>query len=325
MKCKYVLELQWPYWHVRVVNLLASPQGEPGLIPGRVTGFSLVGGFSRVSPVSSAPSFRLCSIFTSITLIGSQDLAVKSCPNLFTLNSRQLQSHHWQTLGNLADSFGNKLDSTILCALESQVVEDTEVAYPHADLTNHCTYRDPHVKSPAYEHELIASQGEPLTPTGREIMQGDMHIATERDWAAMASDQGHDYLPNRRGREEGTVVAEDALTVMNCDFGYIFVLIANIHPATARHLIRGRGSAVARELASHQGELGSIPGRVGVVLDDTTARWIFSGSSRFPLPGIPALLHTHLASLLSALKTSILRAAQILSLHSTSNLVAVLF
>ncbi|KAJ8873944.1 hypothetical protein PR048_024783 [Dryococelus australis] len=44
----------------------------------------LVGGFSQRSPVSLAPSFRRRSIFTSITLIGSQDLAVKSRPNIFT-------------------------------------------------------------------------------------------------------------------------------------------------------------------------------------------------------------------------------------------------
>ncbi|KAJ8881139.1 hypothetical protein PR048_017612 [Dryococelus australis] len=42
------------------------------------------GGFSRGSPVSPAPSFRRRSIFTSITLIGSQDPAVKSHPNIFT-------------------------------------------------------------------------------------------------------------------------------------------------------------------------------------------------------------------------------------------------
>ncbi|KAJ8883944.1 hypothetical protein PR048_015800 [Dryococelus australis] len=44
----------------------------------------LVGEFSQGSPVFPAPSFRCRSIFTSITLIGSQDLAVKSHPNLFT-------------------------------------------------------------------------------------------------------------------------------------------------------------------------------------------------------------------------------------------------
>ncbi|KAJ8898134.1 hypothetical protein PR048_003494 [Dryococelus australis] len=44
----------------------------------------LVGGYSRGSPVSPAPSFRRCSVLASITLIGSEDLAVKSRPNLFT-------------------------------------------------------------------------------------------------------------------------------------------------------------------------------------------------------------------------------------------------
>ncbi|KAJ8888825.1 hypothetical protein PR048_008319 [Dryococelus australis] len=44
----------------------------------------LVSGFSQGSPVFPALSFWRCSILTSITLIGSQDLAVKSRPNLFT-------------------------------------------------------------------------------------------------------------------------------------------------------------------------------------------------------------------------------------------------
>ncbi|KAJ8895550.1 hypothetical protein PR048_000886 [Dryococelus australis] len=43
----------------------------------------LVGGFSRGSPVPPVPSFRRCSILTLIKLI-SQDLAIKSCPNIFT-------------------------------------------------------------------------------------------------------------------------------------------------------------------------------------------------------------------------------------------------
>ncbi|KAJ8889355.1 hypothetical protein PR048_008854 [Dryococelus australis] len=72
---------------------LAFHQGEPGSIPGRITGFSQVGivpddavgrqVFSRISRFPT-PSFRRHSIFTSITRIGCQDLAVESCPNLFT-------------------------------------------------------------------------------------------------------------------------------------------------------------------------------------------------------------------------------------------------
>ncbi|KAJ8895543.1 hypothetical protein PR048_000879 [Dryococelus australis] len=44
----------------------------------------LVSGFSRGSSVSSIPSYWHCSILTSITLTDSQDLEVKSRPNLFT-------------------------------------------------------------------------------------------------------------------------------------------------------------------------------------------------------------------------------------------------
>ncbi|KAJ8894108.1 hypothetical protein PR048_006718 [Dryococelus australis] len=58
-------------------------QGDPGSIPGRVTPdfrmwescrmMPLAGGSSRGSPVSSASSFRRCSMHSSLTLIGSQD------------------------------------------------------------------------------------------------------------------------------------------------------------------------------------------------------------------------------------------------------------
>ncbi|KAJ8873746.1 hypothetical protein PR048_024580 [Dryococelus australis] len=66
-------------------------------------------------------------------------------------------------------------------------------------------------------------------------------------------------------------------------------------------------------LAPHQGQPGSIPGRlttgfspVRIVPDDTACRRVFSGISRFSHLFIPALLHNHLASPPSALKTSII-------------------
>ncbi|KAJ8867781.1 hypothetical protein PR048_031584 [Dryococelus australis] len=65
------------------VNLLASHQGDPNSIPGRVTPdfrmwescrlMPLVGRFSRRSPVYPALSFRRYSKLIGITLIGSQD------------------------------------------------------------------------------------------------------------------------------------------------------------------------------------------------------------------------------------------------------------
>ncbi|KAJ8868629.1 hypothetical protein PR048_030168 [Dryococelus australis] len=66
-------------------NRAQSPAGSPDprkWEPCRA--MSLVGGSSRGSPVYSSRSLRCCSIFTSTTHIGSEDLAVKNSRNLFT-------------------------------------------------------------------------------------------------------------------------------------------------------------------------------------------------------------------------------------------------
>ncbi|KAJ8872301.1 hypothetical protein PR048_025905 [Dryococelus australis] len=73
-------------------------------------------------------------------------------------------------------------------------------------------------------------------------------------------------------------------------------------------------------LASHQGDPGSIPGRVTPdFLMWKSCRWSagFLGISRFPRPFIPALPHSHLTPPSSALEISMLRSVQISSLtHS---------
>ncbi|KAJ8889546.1 hypothetical protein PR048_009045 [Dryococelus australis] len=76
--------------------------------------------------------------------------------------------------------------------------------------------------------------------------------------------------------------------------------------------IRGRGGIVVRLHAFHLGEQGSILGRVtpgsshvGIMPDDATGRWVFSGFSRFTRPCIPTLLHTRSTSPSLALKNSI--------------------
>ncbi|KAJ8880252.1 hypothetical protein PR048_016718 [Dryococelus australis] len=71
------------YMVIVTVSLLAYHLIDPGSIPGLATAdfmwescrtMPFVGGYSRGSPVSPALSFRHCSMLTSITLIGSQDL-----------------------------------------------------------------------------------------------------------------------------------------------------------------------------------------------------------------------------------------------------------
>ncbi|KAJ8867700.1 hypothetical protein PR048_031503 [Dryococelus australis] len=65
--------------------LVQAPARSPGFLMWEsCRTMSLIGGFSRGSPVSLAPSFRRCSILTSITNIGSQELDVNSRPNIFT-------------------------------------------------------------------------------------------------------------------------------------------------------------------------------------------------------------------------------------------------
>ncbi|KAJ8876808.1 hypothetical protein PR048_021255 [Dryococelus australis] len=82
--------------YICAVSLLAFHPGEPGSIPGRVTPrFShvrIVPGRCRwsVGFLGDLLSLRRCSVLTSNTLIGSQDLAVKSRPNLFTLHKQSV-------------------------------------------------------------------------------------------------------------------------------------------------------------------------------------------------------------------------------------------
>ncbi|KAJ8893903.1 hypothetical protein PR048_006504 [Dryococelus australis] len=66
-------------------NRVQSPAGSPDFCKREsCRKMPLVDGFSRRSPVSPAPSFQCRFIFTSITLIDSEDLNAKSRPNLFT-------------------------------------------------------------------------------------------------------------------------------------------------------------------------------------------------------------------------------------------------
>ncbi|KAJ8869248.1 hypothetical protein PR048_030820 [Dryococelus australis] len=85
----------------------------------------------------------------------------------------------------------------------------------------------------------------------------------------------------------------------------------NVHRVLGSQPFVGRPSvrrSPVRQLASHPGEPGSVPDGAGFLRDLPP-----------PRPFIPALLHTHLTSPSSALKTSMLRAAQIFSLTHSSN------
>ncbi|KAJ8889556.1 hypothetical protein PR048_009055 [Dryococelus australis] len=81
----------------------------------------MIGGFSRGSPVSPAHSFRRCSILISLTLIGSQDLDVKSRPNLFihVFNTDRLEVEAFKIVTR--DSYENG-GQKCLCCVTAQLL-----------------------------------------------------------------------------------------------------------------------------------------------------------------------------------------------------------
>ncbi|KAJ8865623.1 hypothetical protein PR048_033143 [Dryococelus australis] len=86
-------------------NLVQSPAGSPDFRKWESCRTTLVGGISQGSLVSPAPSFRRRPILTPITLIGSQDLAVKRRLNLFT-HSLHLTSSHLSSCEENTNSAG---------------------------------------------------------------------------------------------------------------------------------------------------------------------------------------------------------------------------
>ncbi|KAJ8877823.1 hypothetical protein PR048_022281 [Dryococelus australis] len=122
------------------------------------------------------------------------------------------------------------------------------------------------------------------------------------------------------------LVCTPTATVHHCDYDILmlnFPVVFKKKPSETDQRYWGRSGVVVMPLASQLGELVSIPSgvapgflHVGIVPDDATRQCVFSGISRSPCPVIQALLllHIHLASPSSALKTSMLRATRISSL-----------
>ncbi|KAJ8898135.1 hypothetical protein PR048_003495 [Dryococelus australis] len=76
------------YFSATKANRVQSPAGSPDFRKWEsCRTMPLISGFSRGFPVSPTPLFRRHSIFTPITLIGSQDLAVKDRPKPLLLTS----------------------------------------------------------------------------------------------------------------------------------------------------------------------------------------------------------------------------------------------
>ncbi|KAJ8871096.1 hypothetical protein PR048_027400 [Dryococelus australis] len=186
----------------QAVSPLASHQGEPLSIPGRVTPdfrtwescrtMPLVGGFSRGSPVFPALSFRRCSILTSVTLIGSQDHDVKSrkisslhCMRVYKTVKSSLQANE---LANFSEDQKALVEwrESIAAArrgveLSSSVVTAAEYGWARASPHVHITCRENvESRSAVCSSAAVESDVISLSETNRDVSMGGVWTSDTR-------------------------------------------------------------------------------------------------------------------------------------------------
>ncbi|KAJ8865870.1 hypothetical protein PR048_033393 [Dryococelus australis] len=287
----------------RAVSPLASHQSEPGSIPGRVTGFShvgivlLVGGFSRGSPVSPAISFRCCSILTSIILIGSQDLAVKSHPNLFTYFSFAIRLSLDEFLSDTP--LGRSLGTQSL-----RVQDRSNVSFMCNTLAIVYNGKMRRVWSSA---GMKGRRGEGDTrenPPTSGIIRRDPRVRKS------GIRPGRGLNPVRRALKENLLIPTRLMRRERTKLNVEHTLFTRLEYPPPTKANRDRITA------------GSVPGfRMQESCQTMPLVGAFSrGYLVPPVFEFRALLHTHLTSPSSALKTSLLRTVQISQLNYTLKL-----
>ncbi|KAJ8878613.1 hypothetical protein PR048_019194, partial [Dryococelus australis] len=262
----------------------------------------MVGGFSRGSPVSSALSFRCYSIFTSITLIGSQDLDVKSRPNLFT------HSHVSSFVGGRRphDTF-LACDAILLaCAAGVRGTCGFNVCIRKCRVFARCAKGDRDMRI----NSLIVSTCKalnwravlPSMTCPYETFGGDPTILLRSNRNNGFNARPYSFLNVLHRNALVTGLVSDWL--LHATYGTVLAVL----PASERGSQALIGERRAYTFPSSELDLilgGVAPGfsREGIVPDDAAGRRVFSGISRFT-PPFHSGSAPYLASLSSAHKTS---------------------
>ncbi|KAJ8872160.1 hypothetical protein PR048_025762 [Dryococelus australis] len=274
-----------------------------------------VDGSSRGSPVSPDPSFRHRSIFTSIALIGSQDLAVKSLPDLFTHSQgliRNVRRYLEHTVQNIRNEIRQRLIVSFLTlrwTTHSRILSRRSEEEDEVNLHSNLTFLSAVPNTGGCfnkRRNFDAHKGDNVW-LPREIKRPLRH---NRRLAMTLLKTTHVELPTRRRSEvtcwrgrrrvanhwsSHTLPTSSNLRGTSTDRGQsqkYFVPIATLHCSmyfrtsafcsmTATSVC-SHGSLAVIMLSFHQGEPGSIPDRVtprfshvGIVPDDAAGRWVF--------------------------------------------------
>ncbi|KAJ8877303.1 hypothetical protein PR048_021757 [Dryococelus australis] len=321
-----------------LARLLAFHLGEPVSIPTRVAPnfrkwyscqtMPLFGGFSRVSPVSPALAFRRWSILISFHPHDSR-IRVWRCPGQ---RSAVIHDHcrvaqercHLVILGPCALPF--------LLLLDDHIFPHQDKAQPQEARVFLAYLRDVNVLSLASEvprplaHRAFGISNNSVKREKKRGMYGRGQAygnvcpfgwnlllcasLTAVFLVVCARNDGH--FTNRRD-VSGIHFAHSHVRGVKSKVRFCMSVWL---PEVRYKNIWGHDGRAVRLLASHEGELGSITGRVtpgfshvGIVPDDAAYRQVILGMSRLPHPFIPMLLHSRLTSPSSALRTPMLRAA----------------
>ncbi|KAJ8898431.1 hypothetical protein PR048_003791 [Dryococelus australis] len=234
------------------------------------------------SPAGSLPDSRTWGImpdWSAVTLIGSQDLAVRSREHLFT--------HSLNIVVLTAGEGGN--EAWINAGMQGRGETGDLRENPP---TSTIVWHDCNVRTSGGESNLDC-----LALDACDVVSISTTCDAQQGYVAVETDCWNIYQRNRflesQAATTQTIVHEaillsDGRLLGTCPFWSLF------RGLTTRLPPRRTGFS-----------------RVGIVPYYAAVRRVFSGISSFPCPCIPALFHIHVASSTSALKTSMLRDAHI--------------
>ncbi|KAJ8866152.1 hypothetical protein PR048_033676 [Dryococelus australis] len=246
----------------------------------------LIGGSSRGYPASPAPSFRRRFIITSITLIGYQDLAVKSCQNLFT--SRYNAQFNVYSVQH-------------------------ECAFTHAWL-HHC--------GPKLEprSDLRSTQKTVASFEFRYALEIEMKfISIRRNWRFKISIR--DQQPSSTNANHELSLAQHSYIETKIKLDPVSNL-GSFDLGSGRKDVGATGPQSYITRTGFNPRAGSPDFRKWESCrpDDAVDRRVFSGISRSPRPFIPASLHIHFNHSHWLSRPRLLRSAQNLFTHITHGL-----
>ncbi|KAJ8870635.1 hypothetical protein PR048_029658 [Dryococelus australis] len=273
---------------------------------------TLVSGFSRGSPVSPAPSFWRRSIFTSITLIGSQDFAVKSrpkSPHSSLMHKPGVNFVHaclhisflcWSRVCGVESAPSSPMHSSpqlVRCHVTS--CPSTSFSLSLSRLPSPCTLRRRPSSSlllltiPDYRTSVRwLPRKAHYSPAAGTLVHNLLYISG-------CAEDGY-YQKDSYSSSQVSRVLRQGRERRDCDSGRITCQSSPCRRVT----VQLAGLPGGEE---DRGEQGSIPGgfapefsHIVIVPDDAAGRRVFLGISRFPRSCISALLHTHLAPAPSA-------------------------